>query len=90
MKWFLPTATCTALVVVLALALPGRPSPARSEDSLHTRITDCRDHPDWFVPIHQYYDCNPRITPDFDFASLYSAVARGAAVPNPRDMRRSR
>ena len=90
MKWFLPisAAACTPLVVVLALALPGSPSPARSEGSLYTRTTGCRDHPDWLVPIHQYYNCNPRITPDFDFASLYSAVPRRAAVPKPRDMRR--
>jgi hypothetical protein len=28
--------------------------------------------PDWFLPIWDAYDRNPAITPDFDFASLYS------------------
>jgi hypothetical protein len=29
--------------------------------------------PDWFAPIAASYGNNPRITPGFDFASLYSA-----------------
>jgi hypothetical protein len=28
--------------------------------------------PSWFRPIAHYYDNNPRITPQFDFASLYA------------------
>jgi hypothetical protein len=28
--------------------------------------------PSWFRPIAHYYRNNPRITPQFDFASLYS------------------
>jgi hypothetical protein len=102
MKWFLSisAATFTALVVGLALALPGSPWPERSQNSPHTRLSGCRNDPDWFVAIHEYYNCNPRITPDFDFASLYSGMPTGASlysgmpsgatVPNPRDMRRQR
>jgi hypothetical protein len=29
-------------------------------------------YPDWFLPIWDAYDRNPAITPDFDFAQLYS------------------
>jgi hypothetical protein len=28
--------------------------------------------PDWFLPIWDAYDRNPAVTPQFDFASLYS------------------
>ena len=28
--------------------------------------------PDWFLPIWDAYDRNPAVTPDFDFAGLYS------------------
>jgi hypothetical protein len=28
--------------------------------------------PDWFLPIWDAYDRNPAITPEFDFAQLYS------------------
>jgi hypothetical protein len=29
--------------------------------------------PEWFKPISRYYGNDPRITPRFDFASLYAA-----------------
>ena len=29
-------------------------------------------YPDWFLPIWDAYDRNPAITPEFDFAALYS------------------
>jgi hypothetical protein len=32
-----------------------------------------RTHPAWFENIHRSYNYDPRLTPDFDFASLYSA-----------------
>ena len=75
MKWFVPitAATCAAaLVVMLPLALAGTSSPTRGEDTLDGPPTLCVGEPSWFAPIHKAYDCNPRITPDFDFASLYS------------------
>ena len=28
--------------------------------------------PDWFLPIWDAYDRNPAVTPDVDFAALYS------------------
>ena len=75
MKWFVPftAATCAAaLVVMLPLALSGTSSPTRGEDTLDGAPPVCVGEPSWFAPIHKAYDCNPRITPDFDFASLYS------------------
>jgi hypothetical protein len=30
-------------------------------------------YPEWFRPISRYYGNDPRITPQFDFASLYAA-----------------
>ena len=32
--------------------------------------------PDWFLPIWDAYDRNPAVTPDFDFAGLYSTELR--------------
>ena len=32
--------------------------------------------PDWFLPIWDAYDRNPAVTPDFDFAALYSSELR--------------
>lgn len=78
MKWFVPiTAVTCALVVALVLMVPSRSSPARGEGKA-SRV--CLDEPDWFAAIHRSYDCNPRITPDFDFASLYSGVLRPETV----------
>jgi hypothetical protein len=28
--------------------------------------------PTWFAPIAAYYHHNPKVTPDYDFAALYS------------------
>jgi hypothetical protein len=88
MKWFLPitAATCAVVVAVLVQALPGSPSSARSERGLYGGSTRCLSDPAWFAPIHEYYDCNPRITPDFDFASLYSGVVRHETVPSSQAM----
>jgi hypothetical protein len=30
-------------------------------------------HPEWFQNVHKSYGFDPRLTPDFDFASLYTA-----------------
>lgn len=49
-------------------------------------VTSTPANPDWFGPIWDAYDRNPAITPEFDFASLYSgrpdelAATRGRAV----------
>ncbi|MBA3375295.1 MAG: hypothetical protein H0U00_05705 [Actinobacteria bacterium] len=32
--------------------------------------------PAWFGPIWDYYDRNPAVTPEFDFAALYASDAR--------------
>ena len=79
MKWFLPitAATCAAalVVVVLSLARPGTSSSTGGDATRSGASPDCLGEPSWFTPIHKAYDCNPRITPDFDFASLYSPQA---------------
>ncbi len=36
-----------------------------------------RTFPDWFLPIWDAYDRNPAVTPEFDFAALYSSGPRG-------------
>jgi hypothetical protein len=45
----------------LAAADEGRNAPAVAQP-----------YPDWFLPIWDAYDRNPAITPEFDFARLYS------------------
>ena len=77
MKWFLPitAATCAAaIVVMLALALAETSSPTRGDDTLSGAPWVCIGEPSWFIAIHKSYDCNPKITPDFNFAALYSGV----------------
>jgi len=37
-------------------------------------FNDSRPLPDWFLPIADAYDRNPKVTPDFDFAQLYARV----------------
>ncbi len=88
MKWFLPTAatSAAALVVVLTVALPGTSSPTRGDDTSYGASPMCLGEPSWFAPIHKAYDCNPQITPDFDFASLYSPAVRQETVSNSQAM----
>jgi len=91
MKWFPPiTAATCALVVVLSLALPGTSSSTGGDDTLYGASSVCLGEPSWFAPIHKAYDCNPRITPDFDFASLYSPVVRRETVPSSQAIHISR
>lgn len=52
----------------LATARPGPSAPAMLQG-----------YPDWFLPIWDAYDRNPAVTPEFDFASLYSGDLQ--AVP---------
>lgn len=35
-----------------------------------------RATPAWFGPIWDYYDRNPAVTPEFDFAALYASDTR--------------
>lgn len=56
---------------------------------------DARPHPDWFLPIWDAYDRNPKVTPQTDFASLYEtrpgriARAAEAAVAEAAKLRAS-
>jgi hypothetical protein len=86
MKWFVPITAATgaaALVVMLPLALSGTSSPSRGDDTLYGASPVCVGEPSWFAPIHKAYDCNPRITPDFNFASLYSPVTVPSSAAAP-------
>jgi hypothetical protein len=76
MRWLLPiiAAACLAASLALPRALSGIASPAQGRAVANQR--SCATKPDWFIPIHHYYDCNPRITPQFDFASLYAPSRR--------------
>ena len=77
MKWFVPVtaaASAAALVVLLTLELAGTSSPTRGDDTLSRAPRVCIGEPSWFIAIHKSYDCNPKITPDFNFAALYSGV----------------
>ena len=77
MKWFVPVtaaACAAALVVSLALALAGTSSLTRGDDKLSPATRLCIGEPSWFTAIHKSYGCNPKITPDFNFAALYSPV----------------
>ena len=73
MKWFRPilAASCV-LVLALSIALPGWSSRVPDTPEPDTAV-GCIHEPAWFAPIHHAYRCNPKITPDFDFASLYAA-----------------
>jgi hypothetical protein len=78
MKWFRPIlAAMCAAVAVLALAGPGWswPAPDPVPVAPEQMVNICQDDPGWFAPIHLYYNCDPKITPNYDFASLYSASA---------------
>ncbi|HJR93866.1 MAG TPA: hypothetical protein VJ807_00410 [Gaiellaceae bacterium] len=48
----------------------------------HAGAPAAQTFPDWFLPIWDAYDLNPAITPEFDFASLYSGDLN--AVPGGR------
>lgn len=52
--------------VVAAAALLGGTALSAGDES-------AAKAPEWFAPIAASYGNDPRMTPDFDFASLYSA-----------------
>jgi hypothetical protein len=62
-----------ALAVVAALVVLAFSSAPTGEGRTTARAAVI---PDWFWPIWDAYDRNPAITPDFDFASLYSGRSR--------------
>ena len=67
--------TRSTLVVVIAtatLAALGLSATFGGGDSAETRTPA----PDWFRPIAEYYDMNPKITPKTDFAKLHFGDAR--------------
>lgn len=43
-----------------------------------------RTLPDWFLPIADAYDRNPKITPAFDFAQLYDSRPASYRLPVER------
>jgi hypothetical protein len=57
----------------------GIPTAAAPADAATAQVT----FPDWFLPIWDAYDRNPAVTPDFDFAALYSGDLNAA----PREPR---
>ena len=59
-----------ALVAAVAVAVVGSPS-TRSDTSVAAKAA-----PAWFAPIAKSYGNNPKITPGFDFASLYASYPR--------------
>jgi hypothetical protein len=65
------------LAVAASLAAATWPSSSRGD----TADAAVPVLPDWFLPIWDYYDRNPAVTPQFDFARLYSGepseLARG-------------
>ena len=67
-----------ASIALAALALAGT---VHAENVLDRGKAPERDAPtttlpDWFLPVWDAYDRNPAITPDFDFAMLYSTDVR--------------
>jgi hypothetical protein len=81
MRWLASTIAAVSLLgsVALPIAL-SKNSPGHDAISpANGRV--CASTPDWFRPIHRYYDCNPRITPQFDFASLYAPPLASSAPP---------
>ena len=66
-------ATVVALIAAVAAAAAFAVNATRSSggDPEATRAV-----PEWFAPIAKSYGNNPKITPRFDFASLYASYPR--------------
>lgn len=62
----LAVAAVALIVVGIAIAASG----SGREDARPAAV------PDWFWPVWDYYDRNPRVTPAFDFAGLYAGKLR--------------
>ena len=77
MRWLASTIGAMSLLasVALPMALSDNSSPLRGAN-LPANGRACASTPDWFRAIHRAYDCNPNVTPHFDFASLYDVAPR--------------
>ena len=68
--------TLTGFVAAAALFAggywAGMASAAEAADVTPAQVA----FPDWFLPIWDAYDRNPAVTPEFDFAALYSGDLR--------------
>ena len=62
----------TALVAAAVIFAGGYWAGMASAAPEQAGVSAARTFPDWFLPIWDAYDRNPAITPEFDFASLYS------------------
>lgn len=72
----------SALVAAAAIFAGGYLAGLASAAPEQAGASAAQTFPDWFLPIWDAYDLNPAITPDFDFASLYSGDLN--AVPGGR------
>jgi hypothetical protein len=61
----------TAALIGAVLFLAGVWVGTARGGSSHEPGAHAEPVPDWFLPIADAYDRNPKITPTFDFASLY-------------------
>jgi len=69
------TLAAAAILFLVGFAV-GSAGGAAATEELHVQPL-----PDWFLPIWDAYGRNPAITPEFDFASLYSAGDAEPAGP---------
>lgn len=76
MRWLASTMGAMSLLtsVALPMALSTASPLQRGTSPANGRV--CASIPDWFRAIHRSFDCNPKVTPQFDFASLYSVAPR--------------
>jgi hypothetical protein len=73
MKWYRPIlAAGCGLAVGLSMAFPAMSRPIPEAPGAESARVACIDSPEWFAPIHRAYNCDAKITPSFDFASLYA------------------
>jgi len=66
------TLSVSAATAGAALFLSGYWAGSAGGSAATHGFNDSRPAPDWFLPIADAYDRNPKVTPDFDFAQLYA------------------
>lgn len=74
--------TLAAVAAGLVLFLTGV-AVGSAGDGPRAQEADVAPLPDWFLPIWDAYDRNPAITPQFDFAALYSGELDAARRSRP-------
>ncbi len=85
-----------AVLIGVALFLTGFWVGSARGGSERDAVTHARSVPDWFLPIWDAYDRNPKVTPETDFAMLYESrpqmLARAAeeAIADVAKLRASR